>query len=108
MLGISSACGLFSGCGASGPDTQPATHDDFRAIQRHEAAIDARLPVATDPGSPCEAALDAAEDVCSAADGICRIADETADLDAIDRCDAAMDGCRAAEGAVTGRCDEAP
>lgn len=96
---------ICGACASAGPGTQPATHDDFRAIQRHEATIDAQLPRATDPGVDCEQARGAAQQVCEAARGICRIADDTADLDAIDRCDSARDGCRAAEGAVSGRCD---
>lgn len=99
MLGV-----LWASC-ASGPATQPATHDDFRAIQRHEARMDARMPVATDSSQGCDPARAAAADVCEAAGAICRIADDTADLDAIDRCEAARDSCRRAEGAVGGRCD---
>lgn len=93
---------LCGACGSAGSGVQPATHDDFRAIQRHEATIDARLPEATADGVDCDTRTDAAQAVCAAAEGICRIAEDTADLDARDRCRSARDACRGAEAAGPG------
>lgn len=91
-------------CGSATPGTVPATHDDFRAVQRHEANIEAHRRDATDPTSGCEVACPAARAVCEAADAICRIADATADLDAIARCRQARNACGEARATPRPRC----
>lgn len=87
---------LWAGCGGSQPDTTPATHDDFRAIQRHEATIDGAAPVAEELDAECQRRCSAAANVCDAARGICRIAEDTADLDVRARCRSAQSTCQRA------------
>jgi len=84
------------GCGAAGPT--PATHDDFRAIQRHETVIEHALAALRDDGAPCPDRCDAAAEICAARDAICHIAEDTADLDARSRCRQASDACEESQG----------
>ncbi len=86
-------------CGANAP--RPATHDDFHAIQRHEATLD-QVRTAALEGScpePCAAAAEG----CAAADAICAIAAEVTDRDADLRCRAARERCERYRAAST-RC----
>lgn len=95
---------LVSACG--GPSAPPpATHDDFRAIQRHEATIAAARARAEDERTECGPAGEAVAEVRGAAESICRIAEDTADLDATARCDRARREQRAVESVVRARCE---
>src|SRR5262245_57449017 len=94
------AVALFA-CGGSGATTRPATHEDFRAIQREEATIDVALEGLRRPDTPCETARIERTHACSGAEAICRIARETEDLDARARCRSAEDACRDAESLAT-------
>lgn len=85
---------MLSGCGSAPAAPPPATHDDFRAIQRHEATIADARPRAAETDRPCEEACAAIHEACEAADAICRIADDTSDLDALARCESGRDACR--------------
>ena len=95
---------LLSACG--GPSAPPpATHDDFRAIQRHEASIAAARASATDPATDCDIAREAVTEVRAAEESICRIAEDTADLDATARCDRARRERREIESQASMRCE---
>jgi len=99
------SCCLAAACGGPRDATRPATHDDFRAIQGHEATIASERRAATDRNATCAEACPAVAEVCAASDAICRIAERTADLDARARCRRAHDECREAELVSGARCD---
>ncbi|MEM9188371.1 MAG: hypothetical protein AAGF12_04315 [Myxococcota bacterium] len=83
--------GWFVGCGAA-EVPPPATDQDFAFIQEREATIDRNAGPAA--GSDCDAACPAQRALCEAAQEICIIADDTADLDVIERCRDADRTCR--------------
>lgn len=88
--------------GACGPSTPPpATHETFRAIQRHEATLDRTRTPALE--GECEDACDATLEGCSASRRICAIAEDTSDVDARLRCRNAAERCTQYESA-TARC----
>ncbi|MBW2463554.1 MAG: hypothetical protein JRH11_18025 [Deltaproteobacteria bacterium] len=88
---ISCAAIFVPGCG--GPDTRPATNDDFRAVQAAEAAQGRNLSIARNPGTACASACDAADVTCDGAGQICDLARQTEDLDLRVRCRAAEERC---------------
>ena len=92
------------GCGGPQADTDPATHDDFAAIQQHEATLEEARGAAGHADVPCEQGCAAVPRGCAAARRICRIADATADLDARARCRRAEDVCRATRSEASRRC----
>lgn len=86
-------------CGSSTPP--PATHETFRAIQRHEATLDrARTPALE---GECDEACGATREGCVATRRICDIAESTSDVDARLRCRNAQDRCVQYQSA-TARC----
>lgn len=91
--------GCLAACGSSAPP--PATHEHFRAIQRHEATLDrARTPALE---GECSDACPATTEGCLAARRICAIAEPTSDVDARLRCRQATERCAQYESA-TSRC----
>src|SRR5262245_21517382 len=84
---ISIVCAL---CACAKPAPKPAD-EPFRRIQRHEADIALGTEKLRD-GATCEVATSAAEEqVCSATDGICKIAQDLGEADADARCTQASD-----------------
>ncbi len=102
LLGASA---LLAGCGAAPRAPTPATHDDFRAIQRSEARIESNRLVATDPAVDCATACAAIGAVCEAARAIRAVADDTADLDAVARARRAEDVCLRVRAGGGARCE---
>ena len=107
LLALALALPVLFACGGGEATTRPATHDDFRAIQREESTIDVALEGLRRPETPCETAGIERTHACSGAEAICRIARETEDLDARARCRTAEDACREAESLATARCPAA-
>jgi len=103
---ISCAAIFVTGCG--GPDTRPATNDDFRAVQAAEAAQGRSLSIARDPGTACPSACDAADAICDGAEQICNLARQTEDLDLRVRCRDAERRCAEAQALDRDDCECPP
>lgn len=99
------AAALVAACGG-GTQTREATlNEAFARIQVHEARIDTERAAVADTEATCAARRQAADDVCAERDGICGIAREVVDADALARCEHAGDACVAARGEVGARCE---
>lgn len=95
IVAIAWAALSLGACG--GPDTRPATNDDFRTVQAAEAVQNRNLSIARDPGTACASACEAAGATCAAARQICALARQTEDLDLRSRCQTAEGQCTEAQ-----------
>lgn len=88
---------VAAGCGGAPP---PASDEDIRSIQRHEAALLRGLALAEDARAACANRLAGAESACAARDRICGLSDAVDDGDVRARCGAAGRACSQAEAAA--------
>jgi hypothetical protein len=106
IWGMLTAFGVLAGCAGAQPDAQQRLDRAFARIQLHEAAIEhARLAAARD-GEGCEQTCAAAADAAREQAGLCAVAQDVADPDALLRCDRARRTATgvAAQGAQRCRC----
>lgn len=98
---------LVAACGGATQTREATLNEAFARIQVHEARIDTERAALAHAEATCAARRRAAEQVCGHRDGICGIAREVVDADALARCERASDACVAARGELGAQCEQA-
>jgi hypothetical protein len=92
---------LAGACAGTSPSRQDELDRAFARIQVHEATIERQRNTLSSNESPCP------ERCAAAKTGICELAVEVADADALTRCEHAKARCRTARATTTCACSEA-
>jgi hypothetical protein len=98
---------LAGACAGTSPSRQDELDRAFARIQVHEATIERQRNTLSSNESPCPERCAAADTTCTAKTGICELAVEVADADALTRCEHAKARCRTARATTTCACSEA-